>query len=183
MQSDFEFRIIETKQGFSMQHEITVPSSPKGSLRIRCSHKFQDKALLDRMKAALPASTEPKGDRQILFSEAHDLALSEADLHEYVSSSSTIFTGTVRELMVSHNSIKFSYEFWDDGNVYRDIGPSGYREIWQATDTRFADFLERFNVAGLPDLLLEVEGQRHLEIRTQLQSYAKENGLYTKVET
>ncbi len=183
MQNSNEMRLIETPQGFDLQHDVLVPSSPDQSLRVRCSHNFQDKTLLEtiKTKGSLPAKAEIGGFE---FSrEAHDLAIGEADQHEYGYSGSTIFTGTVHKLVVTKDSIKFSYEFWDDGNEYRDIPPSGYRETWNLPSNYVNEFLNQLDIKGIRDLLARLEGPEHLAIREHLKTFANQNKLYTYLET
>ena len=183
MQSDFEAKIIEERQGFYLHHEIEVPSGHKDNLRVQCSHKFQSKADMDRLKAAWPIPNEFDLNRSDERRAAHEYALREAEEHLYTVSGSTIFTGTVNEFQIRKNSIKFCFEFWDDGNVYRDIGPSGYRETWEVPESYLSDFLKTLGLDNQASLMMRIEGPEHLEIRQQLQIYAKERNLYSKSDT
>jgi hypothetical protein len=183
MQTDFEMRIIEENQGFYLHHQIEVPSSENNKLRIQCSHKFMNKTHLDQLKKALMMPNEIELATSDPQKAAHNLALMEADVHLFAVSGSTIFTGTVHELQIRKGSIKFLFEFWDDGNVYRDIGPSGYRETWDVNESHFSDFLRTLGLDDQTSLMLRIEGPEHLEIRQHLQTYAKERNLYSKSDT
>ena len=183
MKNESALRLIETPKGFEIQHELLVPSSADRSLTVSCSHNFEDKALLEMIKTSFSLPPNPEMRGLELSSEAHNLALGEADQHEYSHSGETIFTGTLQKLVVTKDTIKFSYEFWDDGNEYRDIPPSGYRETWSLPSNYFNDFLSQLNIVAILDLLVRIEGPEHLAIREQLKNFAKQNGLYTKVNT
>lgn len=183
MQDDQEMRCVETAHGFEIQHKVTVPSGRREPLTVQCSHFFLEKILLEQIQANLSKSSGSQIEQLHSLNEAHDLALCEANHHILSYGSESLLKGSSQELHVGKDFMKFTDDYWDDGNEYRGISPSSSRETWDIPTAIFGSFLDELGVKSIVDLLLLVEGPEHIKAVQKLKTFAEQNDFYNSKRT
>jgi hypothetical protein len=183
MEKAFNIRINETAHGFSIHHSIRVKnrkSLDQTSKEIMCTHNFDDKASLKTLSELIQEDPLDTELRELWLQRIHLHIFESAVSHTFRQDGESLFTGNSEVFSFNKDDLQIKEARWSDGNEYRNIGPSGSREIWSVPENLIEEVLKITGAESLAALLQKIEGPDYFEVYRAVKEVAAENNSYSQ---